>query len=56
MAGTRKGKGDQVRAMLGGGGRKRLQLSHCLFRLARSPANEKSPLVRSQLCVNHCLI
>ena len=34
---------------VGGGGvgeRKRLQLSHCLFRLSRSPTNEKSPLVR----------
>ena len=36
MAGARKGKGDQLRAMPGGGGgQKRLQLSHCLFRLSR---------------------
>ena len=49
VAGARKGNGDQAPAMLGGGGvgkRKCLQLSHCLFRLSRSPANEKLPLVR----------
>ena len=67
VAGARKGKGERksksgARARRDAGAgrgwwcRKRLQLSHCLFRLSRSPTNEKSPLVRFKLCVNHCLI
>ena len=45
VAGARKGKGE---GKSGAGKRKRqrLQLAHRLFRLSRSPANEKLPLVR----------
>ena len=51
VAGARKGKGEGkinwARAKRVGRGRgKRLQPAHCLFGLSRSPANEKSPLVR----------
>ena len=52
VAGARKGKGEgeigraRNARREGEGKRKRLQRTHCLFRLSRSPANEKSPLVR----------
>ena len=52
VAGTRKGMGEGKIGLArnarseGKGKRKRLQRTHCLFRLSRSSANEKSPLVR----------
>ena len=52
VAGARKGKGEEKIGRArnarreGEGKRKRLQRTHCLFRLSRSPANEKSSLVR----------